>query len=201
MAVRRRKLEAMRQAGEAYPNTWRSDIRLDEIHRRFGALDAAQLEAESIRVRVAGRMIAHRVMGKTSFIRIQDADGAVQLFLARDELGADDYNPTKKWDLGDIIGAEGTLFRTRTGELSVRCRHVEMITKCLRPLPEKWHGLADKELKYRQRYLDLIVSPDSRETFKMRSRIVSQLRQELESRGFIEVETPMLQTQPGGALA
>ncbi len=199
--VRREKLARLREEGRAYPNTWRTDIALADIHARFGGLDGEALESEQVRVRVAGRIVAHRVMGKTSFIRIQDACGAVQLFLARDELGADAYKPTKKWDLGDIVGAEGILFRTRTGELSVRCTHVEMVTKCLRPLPEKWHGLADKELKYRQRYVDLIVSPESRETFRRRSRIVSLLRQGLEARGFMEVETPMLQTQPGGAAA
>ncbi len=201
VAVRRRKLAAMRAQGEAYPNTWRNSIALAEVHERFGGLDSEQLEAESIQVRVAGRIMAHRVMGKTSFIRIQDADGALQLYLNRDELGAERYNPTKKWDLGDIVGAEGTLFRTRTGELSVRCRHVEMITKCLHPLPDKWHGLSDKELRYRRRYLDLIMSEESRRRFRLRSRIVRLLREGLEARGFIEVETPMLQSQPGGAAA
>ncbi|MDX8408338.1 MAG: lysine--tRNA ligase, partial [Mariprofundaceae bacterium] len=153
-------------------------------------------------VRVAGRMMAHRVMGKSSFIKIQDGEGQIQLFLNRDELGgAEVYNPTRKWDLGDIVGAEGVLFRTKTGELSVRVSHIEMVTKCLRPLPEKWHGLSDIETRYRQRYVDLMVSPDSRQIFRTRSQVVSLLRKGLEDHDFMEVETPMLQSHAGGAAA
>jgi len=201
IAVRREKLTRMRQAGFAYPNTWRNTHASRELHERCADMDAAALEQASIEVAVAGRMMAHRVMGKSSFIKIQDESGQLQLFLTRDLLGADTYNATKKWDRGDIVGARGTMFRTRTGELSVRVTHIEMITKCLRPLPEKWHGLADKETRYRQRYLDLMVSSSSREVFRRRSRIVSLLRAALERRGFMEVETPMLQSQPGGAAA
>ena len=200
--VRREKLTRMRDAGEAYPNTWRTDHTVAAILERFEEQDSELLEEVSHRVRVAGRMIAHRVMGKSSFVKIQDGSGQIQLFLNRDELGGPEiYNPTRKWDLGDIVGAEGVLFRTKSGELSVRVSHIEMVSKCLRPLPEKWHGLADIETRYRQRYVDLMVTPESRDTFRTRSKIVSLLRQGLENRDFIEVETPMLQTQPGGAAA
>ena len=200
--VRREKLKQMREIGQAYPNTWRTDHAISTVFDRFADQDDTFLDEISHKVRVAGRIMAHRVMGKSSFIKIQDGSGQIQLFLNRDELGgAEIYNPTKKWDLGDIVGAEGTLFRTKTGELSVRTSHIEMVAKCLRPLPEKWHGLSDIETRYRQRYVDLMVTPESRETFKVRSKVISLLRSGLESAGFIEVETPMLQSQPGGAAA
>jgi lysyl-tRNA synthetase class 2 len=200
--VRREKLARLRESGEAYPNTWRTDHHTAQIQAQHGDDDSDQLNALNKRVRLAGRMMAHRVMGKSSFVKIQDGEGHIQLFLNRDELGgAEVYNPTKKWDLGDIVGAEGVLFRTRTGELSVRVSHIELVAKCLRPLPEKWHGLSDIETRYRQRYVDLMVTPESRETFKTRSKIISLLRRGLEERDFMEVETPMLQSQPGGAAA
>ena len=201
MLVRRQKLVHMRQAGQAYPNTWRKDCSTAEIHARHGDDDAERLAELNRSVRVSGRIMAHRVMGKSSFVKIQDGDGQIQLFLNRDDLGSEVYNPTKKWDLGDIAGAEGTLFRTKTGELSVRVSHIEMVTRCLRPLPEKWHGLSDIETRYRQRYVDLMVSPESREVFRTRSKIISLLRRGLEEKDFVEVETPMLQQQPGGAAA
>ncbi len=199
--VRREKLARLRSDGFTYPNSFRPDISTADIRARYAEWDGGRLEEAAVRVRVAGRMMAHRVMGKSSFVHIQDASGRIQLFLNRDVLGAAVYNPTKKWDMGDIIGAEGVLFRTKSGELSVRVTAVELITKCLRPLPEKWHGLSDKETRYRQRYVDLMVNPEVREVFRIRSRIVSALRQGLEARGFMEVETPMLQVQPGGAAA
>jgi len=200
--VRRGKLDLMRGQGEAYRNTWRTDHSTVDIHGRFSETDAETLVELAHEVSVAGRIMAHRVMGKSSFIKIQDGAGQIQLFVNRDAVGgAEVYNPTKKWDLGDIIGAKGTLFVTKTGELSVKVSHIEMVSKCLRPLPEKWHGLSDIETRYRQRYVDLMVTPESRDTFRTRSKIVSLLRQGLESRDFIEVETPMLQSQPGGAAA
>jgi len=203
--VRREKLERLREQGEAYPNAWRVDSLTADIQQRYADVDAEQFEAmddaDRETVRVAGRMMAHRVMGKSSFVQIQDGSGRMQLFLNRDALGAEVYNPSKKWDLGDIIGAEGTLFRTRTGELSLRVSELQLISKCLRPLPEKWHGLSDKETRYRQRYVDLMVTPESREVFRTRSQLLSMLRSGLEKRGFMEVETPMLQVQPGGAAA
>jgi len=202
IAVRREKLAALREAGEAYPNSWRSNAISAALHAAHGDKDDTKLEAEAIRVCVAGRLMGHRVMGKSSFMHIQDGEGRIQLFLNRDDMGgAEVYNPTKKWDLGDIIGAEGTLFKTKTGELSIKVSRIEMISKCLRPLPEKWHGLADKETRYRQRYVDLMVTPESRDTFRTRSKVVSLLRRGLEDKGFMEVETPMLQSQPGGAAA
>ena len=201
IAVRRDKLTRMREQGEAYPNTWRVDASTAGILRRCSDMDDGQLEEAAEVVRVAGRIMAHRVMGKSSFVQIQDGSGRIQLFLNRDILGEDVYALSKKWDLGDIVGAEGPVFRTRTGELSVRAARVEMVSKCLRPLPEKWHGLSDKEVRYRQRYVDLMVTPESRQVFRTRSRIVSLLRSGLESRDFMEVETPMLQAQPGGAAA
>lgn len=201
MLVRRQKLLRLREAGQAYPNTWRKDRNTADIHAQHADDDAERLDELNVGVRVSGRIMAHRVMGKSSFVKIQDGDGQIQLFLNRDDLGSDTYNPTKKWDLGDIVGAEGVLFRTRTGELSVRVTHIEMVTKCLRPLPEKWHGLSDIETRYRQRYVDLMVSPESREVFRTRSRIISLLRRGLEEQDFVEVETPMLQQQPGGAAA
>ncbi len=215
--VRREKLTRIREAGQAYPNTWRSDHSAAEIHLEHAEHDAEKLAEIGQQVRVAGRMMAHRVMGKSSFIKIQDGSDTsvsdvpipddtrldqIQLFLNRDVLGgAEIYNPTRKWDLGDIVGAEGVVFRTKTGELSVRVTRIELISKCLRPLPEKWHGLSDIETRYRQRYVDLMVTQESRQTFRTRSKIVSLLRSGLEERDFIEVETPMLQAQPGGAAA
>ncbi|MCF7821574.1 MAG: lysine--tRNA ligase [Mariprofundaceae bacterium] len=202
IAVRREKLARLRETGEAYPNTWRPDSASADLHVKYGTLDTELLEEQSIRVRVAGRIMSHRVMGKSSFMHIQDGEGRIQLFLNRDAVGgAEIYNPTRKWDLGDIVGAEGVLFLTRTGELSVKVSHIELVSKCLRPLPEKWHGLSDKEMRYRQRYVDLMVTPESRDIFRTRSRTVSLLRRGLEDKGFMEVETPMLQAQPGGAAA
>ena len=200
--VRREKLARLRESGEAYPNTWRTDQYTAQIQAEHAEHDSDSLNELNKRVRIAGRIMAHRVMGKSSFVKIQDGEGQIQLFLNRDELGgAEVYNPTKKWDLGDIIGAEGVLFRTKTDELSVRVSHIELVAKCLRPLPEKWHGLSDIETRYRQRYVDLMVTPESRETFKTRSKVISLLRRSLEERDFMEVETPMLQSQPGGAAA
>ena len=200
--VRREKLANMREQGNAYPNTWRSNTSLSSIHAQYGDLDKDSLAEKAIEVTVAGRLMAHRVMGKSSFVKIQDKEADIQLFLNRDALGGVEvYNPTKKWDLGDLIGAKGTLFFTKTGELSIKVSHVEMITKCLRPLPDKMQGLSDVEIRYRQRYVDLIVTPESRHVFRTRSQIISLIRRGLEAKDFMEVETPMLQTQAGGAAA
>jgi lysyl-tRNA synthetase, class II len=199
--VRRNKLEHMRADGFAYPNHWRPDATAAGLHGEYEGMDAEAVEKQAAKVRVAGRIVGHRVMGKSSFMHIQDASGRIQLFLNRTVLGEDIYDATKKWDLGDLVGAEGLVFRTKSGELSIRVERIEQQAKCLRPLPEKWHGLSDKELRYRQRYLDLIVNDDARQVFRQRSAIVSLLRRGLEERGFMEVETPMLQVQPGGAAA
>jgi len=199
--IRREKLTRLRDEGIAYPNAFRPTDSSGKVLARCGDWDTDTLVSKAIHVCMAGRMMAHRVMGKSSFIHVQDSSGRIQIFLNRDELGAETYNPTRKWDLGDIIGVEGILFRTKTGELSVRASRIEMITKCLRPLPEKWHGLADKEIRYRQRYVDLMVNPEVREIFQIRSKAINALRSSLVNQAFIEVETPMLQTQPGGAAA
>ncbi len=201
VAVRRSKLAKLREAGEAYPNDWRCDTDAASLHAKYDDWDSERLEGAKLMVRLGGRIMGHRVMGKSSFVHIQDGTGRIQLFLQRDALTPEIYNATKKWDLGDIVGAAGTLFRTRSGELSVRVEEIVLVAKCLHPLPEKWKGLQDKEQRYRQRYVDLMVSPDVRDCFRIRSRVVSALRHALEERGFIEVETPMLQTQAGGAAA
>ena len=201
IAQRREKLNALRESGQAFPNDFRRDAIAGELHAEYGDKDNDVLEASPVRVKVAGRLMAKRIMGKASFAQLQDMSGRIQLFLQRDTLEDGVYRDFKGWDIGDIIGAEGTLFRTRTGELSVRVESIRILTKSLRPLPEKFHGLADKETRYRQRYVDLIMNEVSRNTFRMRSRIVQYIRRYLNARDFLEVETPMMQAIPGGAAA
>ena len=201
IAERRRKLEAQREAGQAFPNDFRRNAQADDLQLAFGALDGETLEREGIPVTVAGRMMAKRVMGKASFARLEDMSGAIQLFFERDALPEGVYAAFKSWDVGDLIGVEGTLFKTKTGELTVRAATARLLSKCLRPLPEKYHGLADTETRYRQRYLDLIMNPDSRKVFRLRSRMITFMRRYLDTRGFLEVETPMMQPIPGGANA
>ena len=201
IAQRRSKLDALRKDGNAFPNDFRRNAVAGELHAEYGDKDNDTLEADPKRVNVAGRMMAKRVMGKASFIQLQDMSGRIQLFLQRDALPEGVYQNFKSWDVGDIIGAEGVLFKTRTGELSVRADSIRMLTKSLRPLPEKFHGLADQETRYRQRYVDLIMNEVSRNTFRMRSSIVQYIRDYLNDRDFLEVETPMMQAIPGGATA
>lgn len=201
IAERRRKLAAVRETGNAFPNDFRRNALAEELHRTFGGHDDAQLEAEGIEVRVAGRMMVKRVMGKASFIKLADRSGQIQVRLERDRLPEGDYAAFKKWDVGDIVGARGTLFRTKTGELTVLASEARLLTKSLRPLPEKFHGLADQETRYRQRYVDLIMNDDSRRVFITRSRIVAYIRAFLDSQDFLEVETPMMQAIAGGAIA
>ncbi|HFD80920.1 MAG TPA: lysine--tRNA ligase [Gammaproteobacteria bacterium] len=201
IAERRRKLARLREEGAAYPNDFRRDSLAAEIHAEYGDKDDAFFEANPVRVKVAGRMMAKRVMGKASFVHIQDMSGRIQLFLQRDALPEGRYQEFKSWDVGDILSAEGVLFRTRTGELSVKVDELRLLTKSLRPLPEKFHGLTDQEIRYRQRYLDLIMNEESRQVFIVRSRIVQFIRDFLNRRGFLEVETPMMQVIPGGATA
>ncbi len=200
IAQRRAKLAALREKGDPFPNDFRRNVLAGELHAEYGEKDNAALEAQPVRVKLAGRMMAKRVMGKASFAQVQDMSGRIQLFVQRDALH-EVYEDFKKWDVGDILGAEGTLFKTRTGELSVRVDELRLLTKALRPLPEKFHGLVDQETRYRQRYLDLIMNEPVRNTFRVRSRIVSFIRQFLETRQFMEVETPMMQAIPGGATA
>ena len=201
IAQRREKLEKLREAEQAYPNDFRRDSLADELHQTHGESDKETLESVRIRVSVAGRMMTRRVMGKASFAHIQDMSGKIQLYVRRDELPEGLYDEFKHWDLGDIIGAEGQLMKTNKGELSVHVDNIHLLTKSLRPLPEKFHGLTDQETKYRQRYVDLIINEDTRETFAVRSNVVDFIRNYLKSDGFIEVETPMMHVIPGGAAA
>lgn len=202
MLARREKLNKIRQQGNAFPNTFRRDVLAKDLHSQYDAMDGETLKAQNIQVKVAGRIMLKRVMGKASFFTIQDVSGSIQLYVARDNLAENIYEEkVSLWDLGDIIGVKGTLFKTKTGELTVRCSEVELLTKALRPLPDKHHGLTDLETRYRQRYLDLISNEESRRTFMIRSQVVSGIRKFFLERNFIEVETPMLQVIPGGAAA
>jgi lysyl-tRNA synthetase class 2 len=200
IAERRAKLARLRAQGSAFPNDFRRDALAAEILSAYEERDADWLNAHPTRVSVAGRMMFKRVMGKASFAKIADRSAQVQLFLQANTLG-ELYEQFKSYDVGDILGAEGVLFRTKTGELSVRVERLRLLTKSLRPLPDKWHGLEDLELRYRQRYVDLIMNERSRETFRARTRIVRQVRDFLDALGFMEVETPMMQPLAGGAAA
>jgi lysyl-tRNA synthetase class 2 len=200
IAERRAKLERLRATGHAYPNDFRRDATAEELHLAYGDRAAEWLEAHPTRVIVAGRMMFKRVMGKASFAKLRDRGGLIQLFLQQDALGAV-YEEFRAYDVGDLLGAEGTLFRTKTGELSVKVDRLVLLVKSLRPLPDKWHGLADQESRYRQRYVDLIVNDESRQVFLTRTRIVQYLRRFLDALDFMEVETPMMQVIPGGAVA
>jgi lysyl-tRNA synthetase class 2 len=201
VAERRRKLDDLRADGFDFPNRHRRTALAGQLHAIYRDHSNAALEAEPIEVAVGGRLMTHRVMGKVSFMTIQDRTGQLQLFLQRDRLPEGVYNATKKWDLGDIVWASGALFRTKTGELSLRADSVELLTKSLRPMPEKFHGLHDHEARSRQRYLDLIVNEDSRQVFLTRSRVIQFIRAYLDAMDFLEVETPMMQPIPGGAVA
>jgi lysyl-tRNA synthetase, class II len=200
IAERRAKLARLRERGIAFPNDFRRTALAARLLEEHGGATAESLEAARIEVAVAGRMRAKRVMGKASFIDLEDVSGKIQVRLERDALG-EVYQEFKSWDVGDIVAAEGTLFRTNAGELTVRAQRLRLLTKSLRPLPDKWHGVVDTELRYRQRYVDLIVNEESRQVFVARSKIVRCLREMLDARGFLEVETPMLQAIPGGAAA
>ncbi len=201
IAQRREKLNELRSRGVAFPNDFRRDSLAGELQDQFSQRDNSWFDENPTDVSVAGRIMAKRVMGKASFSRLQDQSGDIQLFLQRDILGEENYANFKQLDVGDIVGATGELFVTRTGELSIRVRELKLLTKSLRPLPEKFHGLADQELKYRQRYVDLIVNKKSRETFRVRSKVIAYFRDFLNKRGYIEIESPMMQSIPGGALA
>ncbi len=201
VASRRAGLGRLRERGWAYPNDFRRKHLAARLHERFGDAAPADLERDAPRAQVAGRMVSRRVMGRASFAHLQDMSGRLQLHLRRDRLGDGGYADFRSWDLGDILGAAGTLFKTRTGELSLLADDVRLLSKSLRPLPEKYHGLADRESRYRQRYLDLIANEDARRVFECRARTVRFLRDFLRRRGFVEVETPMMQLLPGGAAA
>jgi len=200
IAERRAKLAELRLAGQAFPNDFRRDALAGQLHASFGERSTEWLDANPTRVRVGGRLLFRRVMGKASFAKIGDRTGQIQLYMQQEALGAA-YETFKGWDIGDIIGASGVLFRTKTGELSVRVESLTLLVKSLRPLPDKWHGLVDTETRYRQRYVDLIVSESTRQVFRSRTRIVRYLRDFLDALDFLEVETPMMQPIPGGAVA
>lgn len=201
IAARREKLSQWRNGGDAFPNDFRRDVLAEEIHGLYAQRSAESLETAEVRISLGGRIMSRRVMGKSSFAHIQDQTGQLQLFVNRGNVGEALYKEFKSWDIGDIVGATGTLFRTRTGELSLRVETIRLLTKSLRPLPEKWHGLSDRETRYRQRYVDLIMNPDTRRVFDVRARLIRELRKCLDTLGFREVETPMLQPIPGGATA
>ncbi|MCC7286240.1 MAG: lysine--tRNA ligase [Burkholderiaceae bacterium] len=201
IAERRAKLARAREAGVAFPNDFSPQDRAGKLLQLHGDQSRDQLESAQVRVSLAGRMVLKRVQGKASFATIQDATGRIQLWLNDEGVGAPTHEAFKHWDLGDTIAAEGVLFKTMKGELSVRCSAVRLLAKALRPLPDKFHGLADQETRYRQRYVDLIVTEDTRQTFIKRARAIEAIRGFMTGSGFLEVETPMLHPIPGGAAA
>jgi lysyl-tRNA synthetase class 2 len=200
-AQRRQKLEALRENGNPYPNNFRRSALAADILARHGDDDAAALEAKKPEVAVAGRMMTRRIMGKAAFAHLQDVSGQVQIYVRRDDLPEGQYAAFKRFDLGDILGVEGFVFRTRTGEVSVHATRVCLLVKSLVPPPEKYHGLADQEMRYRQRYVDLMVNEETRRVFRTRSRITDYLRNYFKRLDYLEVETPMMQIIPGGAVA
>lgn len=197
--VRKEKLKKLREQGKDYPNSFRRNELAKELIKEYSDLSKDDLENKSIRVKVAGRIMLRRLMGKASFTTIQDMSAQIQLYLREDTLS--NYDDFKTWDIGDIIGVEGELFKTNTGELSIKVTVAILLTKSLKPLPEKHQGLVDVEQRYRKRYLDLLVNEEAREVFLSRSKIISETRNYFDSIGFIEVETPMMHSIPGGAAA
>lgn len=199
--LRRAKLTAWRETRAAFPNDFRRDSLAAELLAAHSGKEEPELLEHPVPVKVAGRMMLRRLMGKASFTHIQDMSGRIQLYIKQDDVTPEVYEQFKEWDLGDIVGAEGHLFKTKTGELSVRVEKIKLLTKALRPLPDKFHGLADQETRYRQRYLDIIANDESRLVFLMRSKITDVIRDFLKDRQFLEVETPMMQVLAGGAAA
>jgi lysyl-tRNA synthetase, class II len=203
IAERRGKLKALREQGVAFPNDFRRHQYAADLQETYADKEqwtAEALDASGQHIQIAGRMLLKRVMGKASFAQIQDMSGRIQLYLQASTLG-DSYEAFKAWDIGDIIAVDGTLTRTKTGELSIKATAIKLLTKSLRPLPDKFHGLSDVEQRYRQRYVDLIVNPEARDVFVKRSKIISAMRGWLDARRFLEVETPMMHYIPGGAAA
>lgn len=202
IAQRRQNLKELRKTGNAYTNQFKRDSLALDLHAQHENKSKEELEGEPIKVAVAGRMMSRRIMGKASFAHIQDMSGKIQLYVRHDDLADGVYNDGfKKWDIGDIIGATGTIMKTNKGELSIHVDSIELLTKSLQPLPEKFHGLTDQEIRYRQRYVDLIMNEETRNTFKIRSRVIEFLRSYLKNENYIEVETPMMHVIPGGATA
>ncbi|WP_338670191.1 lysine--tRNA ligase [Pseudodesulfovibrio methanolicus] len=186
---------------DLYPNNFRRDTEIQSVWDQYGEKDGEVLEKTDFEFTIAGRVVSYRSFGKVTFFHMQDRSGSIQVYAARDELGPDEYQLFKKTDIGDIVGVTGSLFRTKTGELTVKTKHFQLVTKSMRPLPEKYHGLKDVETRYRQRYVDLIVTPRTKEIFLARTAIIRELRNILDEKGFMEVETPMMQAIPGGATA
>ncbi len=201
IAERRGKLEDLREIGNAYPNHFKRDDMAADLHAAYGDKDREWFDDNTIKATIAGRMMLKRVMGKASFATLQDVSGRMQVYVKRDELADGVYAQFKSWDAGDLLGASGRVFKTQKGELSIHVESIELLTKSLRPLPEKFHGLTNTEQRYRQRYVDLIMNDEVRETFRVRTAIISYIRKFMEERGFMEVETPMMQVIPGGAAA
>lgn len=201
IAERRAKLAEWRATGKAYPNDFERENISGKILELYDSKSGEELEANPVEVKVAGRIMLKRVMGKASFITISDVGGRIQIYVARDKVGEETYTAFKRWDIGDIVGVVGPLFRTKTNELTVQAEEIRLLSKSLRPLPEKFHGLTDQEQKYRMRHLDLIMNEQSRFTFMARSRIVQSIRNYMCNHGFLEVETPMMHPIPGGASA
>jgi lysyl-tRNA synthetase, class II len=199
---RRANLEELRKLGvRPYPHRFNPQASIDEIVRAHGEKTGEALDAEQITTRAAGRILAIRSFGKANFLVLSDGKSRIQVYIRQDALSERDFQIFKLLDFGDWVGVEGRLFRTKTKEFTIWASNLEFLAKCLLPLPEKWHGLTDVEIRYRQRYLDLIVSPDARHVFEVRSRVVTAIREFLIARGFLEVETPMMQPIAGGALA
>ncbi|PIP79893.1 MAG: lysine--tRNA ligase [Gammaproteobacteria bacterium CG22_combo_CG10-13_8_21_14_all_40_8] len=201
MTLRREKLAHLREQGNAYPNHFRRDSLAADLHEKYNHLSKEELDPQKIPVKIAGRVMTRRIMGKACFATIQDMSDRIQVFIRQDDLGEDTLEAFKKSDIGDIFGFEGVVFKTQTGELSIKAQSMILLTKALRPLPDKWAGLADQEQRYRQRYVDLIVNQQSRKTFKIRSEITKYIRNYLDAQNFLEVETPMMHVIPGGASA
>ncbi|MCD6044524.1 MAG: lysine--tRNA ligase, partial [Burkholderiales bacterium] len=198
---RREKLKALRAAGQAYPNDFRKNDFAKSLLEAYGDRTKEELEKAGVRASVAGRMMLKRVMGKASFATLQDGSGRLQVYISNDVTGEKDHDAFKHWDLGDIVAVEGKLFKTMKGELTVHAEKVRLLAKALRPLPEKFHGLTDQEMRYRQRYVDLVMNPQVKEVFLTRTKVVQSIRETLVAEGYLEVETPMMQPIPGGAAA
>lgn len=200
--VRKQKLRQLRaRTPVVFPNDFRRQHNSVELSEQYGLLTHEDLTKKDINVIMAGRIMSRRIMGKSIFMHIQDNKGRIQLYCSSDILPESTFSDIKKLDTGDIIGIKGKLFKTKTNELSVNCYEISLLTKSLRPLPDKFHGLLDQELRYRQRYVDLIVNHDTYRTFETRSRILTEIRRYMAEHDFMEVETPMMQSIPGGASA
>lgn len=198
--IRKQKLEVLRSGGFDFPNHFKRQYLAENLLLQYQDMDKEALVSQNIQVAVAGRIMLRRIMGKASFVHIQDVSGRIQVYLRQNDL-PEKYEQFKHWDLGDIVGVQGFLFKTNTGELSIHATGIELLTKSLRPLPDKFHGLADQEVRYRKRYVDLIANEESRRTFLIRSKVIKALRQFMDNAQFLEVETPMMHPIPGGALA